>query len=194
MIVIMFSYLRGRVTRGNVGTITIDIHGMGYAVHCPVPLWESVQEDTEVTVYIYPYIREDRFDLFGFEQVIDKQLFEIFISQPGIGPKLGLELLSVPKNLFVQAIHDNDARILTSIKGIGKKTAEKLLVELNSIWEKSPNVLRSDNDTVHTKLDPDALAALEALGYDTKTAIYMLKDIPDDLRTEERVKAALKTL
>lgn len=191
----MFAFLQGTISRAHhPGTLVVEVNGVGYKVECPLNVWESIAEDIEQKLYTSTYIREDRFDIFGFKTEADKELFELFIAQSGIGPKLGLELMSVPPGLFKQAVDDNDASALKSIKGIGGKTAEKLLLELKGIAAKDPNRFGKSN-TTHTTIDQDALAALEGLGYDTKTATAMLQNIATDLEsTEQRVEAALKQL
>jgi holliday junction DNA helicase RuvA len=190
----MFASLTGTIERSTTGVLIVDVHGVGYKVECPITVWEQIQDQSEQKLYTSTYIREDRFDIFGFFTVKDKELFELFIAQSGIGPKLGLELISVPKSLFAQAVKDDDATLLKTIKGIGGKTAEKLLLELKSIAEKSPDVLGSDIQTTNS-IDSDALAALEGLGYDSKTALAMMQAVPPEATTTEaRVEAALKSM
>ena len=115
----------------------------------------------------------------------------------GVGPKLGLELCSVPRALLLQAISSQEPKILTSVKGVGKKTAEKLLVDLKSLVEKEPTILGASDKRLaaSSQLDQDAVDALKTLGYDTGTIFNALKDLPDDLETtEQRVTAALRSL
>ncbi|HBU09852.1 MAG TPA: Holliday junction branch migration protein RuvA, partial [Candidatus Peribacter riflensis] len=115
---------------------------------------------------------------------------------PGIGPKTALEICSVPRGLLSMAIREQDAAPLTGIKGIGKKTAEKLLLELKSLAEKLPELFAgSEQGPARSVVDPDAVSALEALGYDAPTIMHALKSLPPDLATtEDRVSAALRSL
>lgn len=191
---IVITYLKGQVVRMQPGVVSVEVHGVGYKVECPLQTWETINEATEQTIFISSYIREDRFDLFGFLSSADRSLFERLIAQSGIGPKLGLELLSVPKHIFASAISTNDAGILKNIKGIGGKTAEKLLVEIKNLAEKDP-ALFGEQSEQSAQLDPDTIAALESLGYDKRTITTILLNLPSDLTTtEQRVTAALQSL
>ena len=149
-------------------------------------------------LWVSTYIREDRFDLFGFLDRAGRSLFEELIKIQGIGPRLALELCAVPRSMLMSAIHTQDASLLTSIKGIGKKTAEKLLIELRSLIEKHPAIFGEGNGpdlSPASQYDRDAIAALSSLGYDTQTILQTLKDIPSGLQsTEERVAAALRSM
>jgi Holliday junction DNA helicase RuvA len=124
-------------------------------------------------------------------------LFEKLIAQSGIGPKVGLELCAVPREMLARAVHEEDAALLSTVKGIGKKRAEKLLVELRSVAEHMPALFAHNGSTTESsnRFDTDAIAALEALGYDTSTILDVLKGLPNDITsTEERVTAALRAL
>ena len=174
----------------------MDIHGAGYRVAVPLDVWERLEENTVQKLFITSYIREDRFDLFGFLESETKKLFDEFIGISGIGPKTALELCGVPRGILSTAIMTNDPTVLTEIKGIGRKTAEKLLLELKSLAEKYPAIF-SEKGSSHSahRLDPDAVAALEILGYDAPTIRSALQALPKDLvTTEERVTAALRSL
>lgn len=192
----MFAHLRGIISKQAVGLVSVDIGGAGYRVAVPLNVWETLEEGSEACLWISSYIREDRFDLFGFLDQSTRQLFEEFLGIAGIGPKTALELCSVPRDLIARAIRDQDHAQLTAIKGIGKKTAEKLLVELKSLAEKHPMMFVEEGGRgIVGALDPDAIAALEALGYDAPTITRALKALPADLATtEERVTAVLRNL
>jgi Holliday junction DNA helicase RuvA len=191
----MIDHLRGTIARQHPGEVTVDVHGVGYRVFVPLDVWEKAEEGAEQTLWTSTYVREDRLDLFGFLDHAGRALFEELLAISGIGPKMALELCSVPRGLLAQAVHEEDAGILTSIKGIGKKTAEKLLLELKNLAEKHPEILRSATGETRGRMDPDAVAALEALGYDSSTIMHALKALPKDLgTTEERVAAALRSL
>ena len=127
------------------------------------------------------YVREDRLDLFGFLDAAERTLFERFIGMTGIGPKTALELCAVPKSLLMQAIGSQEAKLLTSVKGIGKKTAEKLLLDLKSLAEKQPEIFATGSGkwkVENYKHDQDAIDALKNLGYDTGTIMQVLADLP----------------
>ncbi len=169
---------------------------MGYRVFVPITVWDELQDGEEATLYIHTYIREDRLDLFGFIDEPGRILFDRFIGMTGIGPKHALELSAVPKSLLMQAIGAQDPKLLTSVKGIGKKTAEKLLVDLKALAEKQPEIFGAPLEPHHLhEVDQDAIDALKTLGYDTPTILKTLKDLSKDIETtEDRVAAALRSL
>ena len=192
----MIASLRGRIGKTSPGEAVVDVQGVGYNVLMPVNDWDGIVDGTEVHLYISTYVREDRFDLYGFTDALSRTLFEKLISLNGIGPRMGLELCSVPRNVLANAIQAKDAGLLTTIKGIGRKTAEKLLVELSSLAERDPQIFMSaDSHPLGAMFDPDAVAALTGLGFTAPDILQVLKNLPDDLKTtEERVTAALRNL
>ena len=194
----MIAHLRGIVHRLHPTEVTVDVGGVGYRVTVPVDTWETMEEASTVLLWIYSYIREDRFDLYGFPTLARKTLFEKLIEFPGVGPKMGIELSAVPKRILQEAIDANDPASLSEIKGVGKKTAEKLLLELKSLVEKYPTILgevSKDSTSKRHEFDKDAVAALANLGYDSQTIMRALKELPKEVAsTEERVAAALRNL
>jgi holliday junction DNA helicase RuvA len=192
----MIAHLRGTVHRMDPGEVTVDVAGVGYKVGVPLDVWDQLEEGQQRMLWITSYIREDRFDLFGFPDRAGKTLFDEFLKLPGVGPKLALELCAVPRSLLSQAVRDDDPALLSTIKGVGRKTGEKLLVELKSLGEKRPEIFATPAGTpARSEFDQDAIAALTALGYDSQTALSALKDLPPTLQsTEERVAAALRSL
>lgn len=191
----MIAHLRGTAHKMIPGEAMIDVQGVGYLVRMPLDAWETLTEGSTHALWISTYIREDRMDLFGFLDNAGRRLFEELIAKPGIGPKLGLELCAVPRSLLLQAIAEEDPGMLQTIKGIGKKTAEKLLLELKSLVESNPEMFGPAATAAGGQYDRDAVAALSTLGYDNASIMQVLKDLPLDLKTtEERVTAALRSL
>lgn len=192
----MIAHLRGTVHKMDPGEVTVDVGGVGYRVAVPLDTWDEVKEAEQRMLWIFTYVREDRLDLYGFPDREGLRLFEELMKLSGIGPKLGLELCAVPRGLLRQAMEEQNVALLTSIKGIGRKTAEKLLLELRSLAERKPAVFMTQGAAVSRgEFDQDAIAALTALGYDAQTAIQALKDLPKDVTTtEDRVTAALRSL
>ncbi|MDD5103636.1 MAG: Holliday junction branch migration protein RuvA [Candidatus Peribacteraceae bacterium] len=192
----MIAHLHGTVTRHAPGEATVDVGGVGYRVLVPLDAWEQLEEGITVKLWISTYVREDRFDLFGFLSRQSRTFFEGLLGITGIGPRTALEICCVPRGLIGMAIREKDPSPLTSIKGIGRKTAEKLLLELSSLAEKFPTLFtEGEGGVVRSAMDPDAVAALEALGYDAPTITHALTALPADLATtEDRVEAALRSL
>ena len=194
----MIARLQGTANRLKTGEALIDVKGVGYLVSLPIDAWEKLKDGTECTLWISTYVREDRLDLYGFLDQGSRSLFELLISQSGIGPKMGLELCAVPRELLLQATQQNDPKLLSTVKGIGSKKAEKILVELKNMIEKEPEIFGHFTKRTGVKeetFDQDAIDALTTLGYDTSTILQALKKLPADLgTTEERVAEALRTL
>lgn len=192
----MIAHLHGTVQKLETGQITVDVQGVGYFLQVPLDTWDTLSDNAEAKLYAYTHVREDRLELFGFADWPKRMLFAECVKISGIGPALALELCSVPSALFMQAIYEQDASLLTNIKGIGRKKAEKLLLDLQSLLENSPNIFGTTNSTLTTaQYDQDAAAALTALGYDSSTVLHALKNVPIDVSsTEERVAAALRSL
>jgi Holliday junction DNA helicase RuvA len=193
----MIAHLRGTVHLLGVGEAVVDVQGVGYRVTVPVDVWEKLEEGRPVALWISTYVREDRFDLFGFIDRQGQMLFEEFLKLSGIGPKMGLELCAVPRGILRQAAEEKNVGLLQNIKGVGKRTAEKLILELKALLEKHPNMLGTPaaGETTRSEYDQDAIAALTALGYDSPTVMQALRSLPPDLHsTEERVAAALRAL
>jgi Holliday junction DNA helicase RuvA len=195
----MLSRLRGTVLKGTPGELTVDVAGVGYRVTVPITTWDDLEEGMEAVLWVTTYVREDRLELFGFTDVPTRTLFEYLIEISGIGPRLGLELCAAPRHILLEVADARDGKQLTSIKGIGKKNADKLALELASLVEKEPGLFTdasgvrpSPSSSVR---DPDAMAALAQLGYRTSDIIRVMEMLPKDLQsTEERVAAALKEL
>ena len=192
----MISHLHGTITKMQPGVGTVDVQGVGYLLQLPLDVWDSIEDGATIKLHTYTHVREDRLELFGFADWPRRMLFAQFMKMSGIGPALGLELCSVPGTLLTQAIHEQDAALLTNIKGIGRKKAEKLLLDLQTLLETQPEVFgTSTHSTPTAEYDRDAVAALTALGYDNSTVMHALKNLPADLAsTEERVSAALRSL
>lgn len=192
----MISHLRGTINKGGPGEVTVDVGGVGYRVLMPLHDWDAILDEATAHVFVSTYVREDRFDLYGFLDAGTRMLFEELIQLNGIGPRMGLELCSVPRGILSRAIAEKDPSLLQSIKGIGKKTAEKLLLELSSLAERAPQVfVGNETATLGAKYDRDTVAALTQLGFSTQDILRVLETLPHDLTTtEERIAAALRAL
>lgn len=192
----MIAGLRGIIGKTAPGSLIVDVQGVGYDVAVPMATWDDLKDGESAQLHITTYVREDRFELFGFADVQTKRLFNALIQISGIGPRMGLELCAVPRGILVQAINEEDPAILTSIKGIGRKTAEKLLVELKSLAEKHMEMFSTEAMAVSgSRFDRDAIAALSQLGFANNEIMRALESLPSELATtEERVTAALRSL
>ena len=170
----MISYIKGKLVEKNPTNIVVEAQSVGYEVHIPLSTYSrlpNVKDIVELKIYLH--IREDGWQLFGFSSREEKELFKLLISISGIGPKVALTVLSgIGIDNFKEAIVGRDIAMLTSISGIGRKTAERMLVELKEKVTVSKDVVSVGTLDVVEKDDvtKDAITALLSLGYKEKQA------------------------
>ena len=183
----MIAYVSGEVVARGADHVVVDVRGVGYKVFVP----RHPGTDT-VALHTHHVVRDDAQQLFGFETREELALFELLITVPGVGPKAALSLLSVSSPpALAAAIASGDAAALSRAPGVGKKTAERLIVELKG------KIARGGVEREPTGLltEDDAAAALQALGYSAAEAVSALRGAPaaGSASTEERVTAALRS-
>jgi len=164
----MIAHLRGRLLSKEPNRIVIEAGGVGYEVVVSIPTFTELPGvGNEVAVHIHTHVREDALALFGFLRLPEKQLFERLISVSGIGPKLAVTILSgMSTEFLVAAIRGNDVGSLTRIPGIGKKTAERMVLELRDKLQALPAAAVPSA----TPVEADVLSALMNLGYQQAAA------------------------
>ncbi len=193
----MISKLTGTLDSYDERKLIIDVHGVGYRVYVTGDTLHSLTHlkgtNTPLSLHIHSVIREDAFDLYGFASPDDLALFELLISVSGIGPKTALSVLSVVSaNNLRRAIQEENAASLTKVAGIGKKIAEKIILELK---DKIDTIEHTSSPTEAPSSHADAIEALSALGYSPQDARDALKKIDPALTsTAAKVRAALKVL
>ncbi len=191
----MIAHLRGTIGKIAPGEAVVDVGGVGYRVRMPMHDWDALHDGTSVHLHTVTYVREDRFDLYAFIDTHTRMLFAAFIDLNGVGPRMALELCAVPRALLTRAINEKDASILSSVKGIGRKTADKLLVDLAALAQRHPEAFFSEDTVMGARYDRDTVAALTQLGFATQDILRVLESLPNDLTTtEERIAAALRSL
>ncbi len=166
------------------------MNGIGYKVICPVLVLDSARVGEEIFLNTYTHVREDILALYGFLTVDDLALFELLISVSGVGPKAAVNILSAADSEKIKsAIRKQDPGILYSVSGIGKKTAEKIVVELK-------NKLGATNDLYAPSSETEDLyQALSELGFKPSEINAAISSLSDDLdTTEEKLKFALKEI
>lgn len=184
----MIGSIRGKVTLKGERFVLVETAGVGYKIWTSQDNLSKVKNDAEVLFYTHTHVREDSLDLYGFLNYEELDFFEMLINVSGIGPKGALTILSVATIETLQrAISTSDIPYLTKISGIGKKTAEKMVIELRD----KVGVLEK-NETLKDELD--ALLALQALGYSQNEARDALKGLSPELSTNAKIKEALKVL
>jgi Holliday junction DNA helicase RuvA len=192
----MIATLKGEVTEKIAGIVVLEVHGVGYGVLVTDEAYSRTNLGEEVKLYVYEHIREDSHDLFGFSSLITKQLFEQLISVNGVGPKMALAIMNIGTGNDVRsAIARGDTKWLVQASGVGKRVAERVVVDLKdkvglAVAADATSFLQ-DADA-QTAMQDDAVQALIALGFTLHDAAHALKSIDQKLTTEERVKQALK--
>lgn len=205
----MIGYLRGRLRPGAAESgqsqvAVVDVGGVGYEVHVPLSTWYELEAEiaragdgVEVELRIYTHVRDDAIQLFGFASERERQLFLRLIQVSGIGPKLAQTILSgMDPGDLVSALARSDAKALTSIPGVGKKTAERMVLELKD----SVQDLRGAAEPAGAPppdADEELVAALVNLGYKEKHAVRAVAAVEEETRDEDvptRLKAALRRL
>lgn len=190
----MIASLKGTITHSTNDTIILDVNGVGYQVHAPLSFIAHLTQKVSIepiTVYIYTHVREDQLSLYGFKNLQDRDIFTKLISVSGIGPKIGLSILTqAPAKEIINAISTAKIEFFTKISGIGKKGAQKIILELkNQLGSLVELDLTDPSDT-----RPQLIAALTSLGYTTDEAHVLAKQVPPDITSlQEQIKAALKT-
>lgn len=193
----MIGFLRGKLVAKQPPVLLIDVNGVGYEVEAPMTTFYDLPETgKEITLHTHLVVREDAHTLFGFAKLSDRALFRSLIKISGVGPRMALAILSgMSADSFVRCIQDNDAAALTRVPGVGKKTAERLVVELRDKLGKGeaggaelPTVSSGPANPVE-----EAVSALIALGYKPPDASRMVRGIDSkELGVEEIIRRALQ--
>ena len=195
----MIGQLKGQIISKNPPEVLLEVGGIGYELLCPMSTFYQLDNSSEDTLlYTHLSIKEDSHTLFGFISKDEKNMFRELIRVNGVGPKVALAILShLSVSSLVDCIMSEDADLLAKTPGIGKKTALKLIVELQDRLDKVELVNASTSTIGHkTSYNPNAkqaLAALQSLGFKTKEANKMVSAIDDQtLSTEELIRIALQ--
>lgn len=190
----MIAHVFGFVAEKFGNSLIVDVHGLGYEVQVPRGDFDRSILHEEIKLYTHHHIREQSQELFGFSSLAAKKLFELLITVQSVGPKAALAILSLADSETVRnAIANSDVSFISGASGVGKKTAERVAVDLS---DKVGLALRSNNDIIGNSsmigANDEALEALMALGYNLNDATTALEGVSTDLSTAERVTEALK--
>ncbi len=160
----MIAHLRGKLLTKHPNQAVVEAAGVGYEVNITIPTFSALPAaGTEVALFVHTHVREDALALFGFLKANEKQLFEKLLSVSGIGPKLAITILSgMPTDAMVAAIQGNNVAALTRIPGIGKKTAERMVLELR---DKLDSFGVAPSAATASPVEEDVISALINLGY-----------------------------
>jgi Holliday junction DNA helicase RuvA len=195
----MIAYLSGKLLAKHANSLILDVNGVGYEVTIPLSTFYELEENgSDVSLRIYTHVREDTLQLFGFKTARERELFLQLITVSGIGPKLGITLLSgMSADDLIGAIRTNNLARLNSVPGIGKKTAERLVIELRdkilklSSPELEEEFAAKEEITTADAVYEDALSALLNLNYQRSVAEKALRTAIQE-GTANRVEALLK--
>lgn len=188
----MIYSLEGVLTGTREKFAVISAGGIGYKVYLTPDVIASLpQTGDRVSLFIYHAIREDAEDLYGFRSEDERNIFEMLLGVSGIGPKSALAILAVASiETLTHAIASGDTGYLTKVSGIGRKTAEKIVLELRD----SMKALGGSDDKTVLRAESDAVEALRSLGYSLQEARDALKNVSTEGDTNARIKEALKIL
>ena len=196
----MIALLRGTLAYKSSDHVIIDVGGVGYRLFIPLSTFYSLPETGDVSLFTHTHVREDALLLYGFLSMEEKELFGILISISGVGPKLAVNILShIPAKDLKRAIASGDIKRLSSLPGIGKKTAERLVLELKDKVGPIHDLPEADEVQSNTSggdISNDVISALINLGYKENQARKVLEsmELAPDLTMEEALKGALKVL
>jgi Holliday junction DNA helicase RuvA len=183
----MIAYLKGTILKKLPKAIVLEAGSVGYLVHASTPTLEKVQEKKEIELFVHTKVREDDISLYGFESYSELEFFKTLMDVNGIGPKLSLEILSQNPEKVKSAIITGDIAYLTKIPGIGRKTAERMIVELkNKISAADIDITRL-HGTIEKDVGDDAINALIGLGYQKFEISRILKDMPEKTKKIEEI-------
>jgi holliday junction DNA helicase RuvA len=195
----MIGQLRGTLAGKRPYQVMVDVGGVGYLVAVPLSTYAALGElHTEVTLLIYTHVREDTLALYGFLTAREKHFFELLLSASGVGPALALKILSgMSVEELVPAIRSGDVVRLTRIPGVGRKTAERMVVELKDKLEGVGVTEEKPAAASAAGIEADVVSALVNLGYDGRTAENAVREAKRETGTghfEKLLKGALQTL
>lgn len=188
----MIATLEGIVSEKLSDMVVLNVHGVGYGLLIPAEDFGALVTGKEAKLYVYEHIREASYDLYGFTKLQAKAFFEQLLNVNGIGPKMALNMLSIGSVDQVRAaIANGDVKFLQQAQGVGKRVAERAVIELKDKVGLDGSMAAEDL-LLRPSMADEAVAALAALGYSNDDAAAALANIPKDLSTEERIKLALK--
>ena len=200
----MYSYIKGELVKITDDMVVVENNGIGYEIICPFALSSKLGHvGTDVCVWLYQSVREDDISLYGFSEPEQKDMFLLLITVSGIGPKVAHCVCSqMTPDKFALAVMGNDVKALTSVKGLGKKGAERIVLELKDklkdINANNPTVVISSDDSdkvINSSVAADAVEALMVLGYKQADAANAVSAVySEDSDLQEVIRKALKSL
>lgn len=181
----MIGYIKGNVLSALDGVVLLENNGIGYEITCSAEVYQKLLADKKGEVYTYLAVRDDGVSLYGFISAEEKNMFLKLISVSGVGPKMGITVLSNMKlKDLALKIATSDVKGLSSVKGLGKKTAERIILELREKISEEETLSANSTDTlsaeVITKDNEDAIIALMSLGFTKQECVKAVKEAKDN--------------
>lgn len=198
----MFYHIKGVVTDVDIGMAVVECGGVGFAVNTSANTLSHIRVGAETKLYISEQVREDAFELYGFETLAEKNCFEMLISVSGVGPKAAVSILSAntPEGVCMAVISGNE-KALTVAQGIGKKIAQRVILELKDKMKKQAEDFSFSGETLAAPAVEggsgkrnDAASALAVLGYSASETAAALKGVDMSLPLEDIIRAALRNM
>ena len=187
----MIGSIRGKITHKTDKFLIIETGGVGYKINVSPETLTKAREGSEMALFIHTHVREDALDLYGFDTLKELEFFEMLINVSGIGPRSAVAILGVASmEVLRRAISTGDTAYLTKVSGIGKKTAERIVIDLRD------KIASEDSEKAGSSLqgELDALEALKSLGYSQNEAREALKKSTAGADTNTKIREALKIL
>lgn len=192
----MITQLRGRLVEKNPTYVVVDCNGVGYFLHISLNTFSALPADESITIYTHLSIKEDAHTLFGFATRLEREIFRLLISVSGVGPSIARTMLSsMSCEEIQQAIASSNVALIQSVKGIGAKTAQRLILDLKDKVVKTYDIDENELPKHNTNKE-EALSALEVLGFARKISEKVLDKIlkeDQSLSVEGLIKKALKS-
>jgi len=188
----MIAHISGQIVQKTINSVIVDVSGVGYEILAPARVIDDINVNDETILYTHHHVREQSQELFGFSDPNAKDLFEKLITVNGIGPKAGLAIMSLGDDSEIRsAIASGDVPYIKSASGVGKKGAEKVVLDLKDKVGGTVSVSGSTPVQQEVASD-DALDALVSLGYSMQDAAKAISKLDQNLPVEEKVKLALR--
>ncbi|AFH48027.1 Holliday junction resolvasome DNA-binding subunit [Ignavibacterium album JCM 16511] len=191
----MIGYLKGKIISAKPTKIILDVNGVGYLVNISISTFEKISDSQEISLFIHTHVREDALSLYGFYTEAEKEMFELLISISGIGPKVALSILSgISVDELQNAIQTENVSRLVSVPGVGRKTAERVVLELKS---KVGFIETTVQKGIDYTVKQEAVLALTTLGYNQKVAEKIVRDLLNEnptLSLEDLIRKSLSEL
>jgi holliday junction DNA helicase RuvA len=191
----MIGYITGNIISAKPTQLLVDVNGVGYLCNISINTFEKISNQKNISLFIHTHVKEDSITLFGFYTESEKLMFELLISVSGVGPKIALSILSgIQIDDLKNAIIYADSSRISAVPGIGRKTAERLILELKN---KVDQVMDEGGTELPFSMKNEAVMALSTLGYNNKLAEKVVRDIlltEPNTPLEELIKKALSSL